>query len=96
MQKQQKPINIGVRSKIKDYVQTWEQRCYSNGLPDEVPLEISDKAPSWKAIAICLLKNDLHLHGIGFNKPKSEYYNILKRKELLEKGKIKEYQTKLF
>lgn len=50
------------------YVNLWEARCYSDGIPDEVPdlLEKTGRAPSYKAIAICILKNDLRLIGLGF------------------------------
>jgi predicted phosphoadenosine phosphosulfate sulfurtransferase len=46
----------------------WEGRCYSSGIPDEVPdlLAKTNRAPSWKKIAICLLKNDMKLRGLGF------------------------------
>ncbi len=46
----------------------WEDRCYSSGIPDEVPdlLAKTNRAPSWKKIAICLLKNDMKLRGLGF------------------------------
>jgi predicted phosphoadenosine phosphosulfate sulfurtransferase len=46
----------------------WEDRCYSKGIPDEVPelLAKTNRAPSWKKIAICLLKNDMKLRGLGF------------------------------
>jgi predicted phosphoadenosine phosphosulfate sulfurtransferase len=46
----------------------WEDRCYSNGIPDEIPdlLARTNRAPSWKKIAICLLKNDMKLRGLGY------------------------------
>lgn len=50
------------------YVSMWEGRCYFDGIPDEVPelLAKTNRAPSWKKIAICLLKNDMKLRGLGF------------------------------
>jgi predicted phosphoadenosine phosphosulfate sulfurtransferase len=43
-------------------------RCYSD-LPDEIPKALSEsgRAPSYKSIAICILKNDMLLHGLGFS-----------------------------
>jgi predicted phosphoadenosine phosphosulfate sulfurtransferase len=54
-----------------EYVQTWQHRCYSAGIPDEVPNKVaaSGRAPSWRAVAIALLKNDLNLYGLGFSMP---------------------------
>jgi len=50
-------------------------------LPDELPrlLEISGRAPSWKAIAVALLKNDWYLHSLGFSKKNSEQAWSIKR-----------------
>lgn len=47
----------------------WEGRCYSDGIPEEVPdlLSKTGRAPCWKKIAICLLKNDMKLRGLGFS-----------------------------
>lgn len=46
----------------------WRNRCYFDDIPDEVPelLAKTNRAPSWKKIAICLLKNDMQLRGLGF------------------------------
>lgn len=71
-----------VRTKIEQYIFKWEDRCYPNGIPDQAPAEIADKVPNWKSIALCILKNDLHLTGIGFKAPKSKYYSILKKIEI--------------
>ena len=59
---------------------TWESRCYSNGIPDEVPdnLANSGRVPSYKAIALSILKNDLNFGGLGFQGRYSEFYQMLK------------------
>lgn len=46
----------------------WRNRCYSDGIPDDIPelLARTNRAPSWRKIAICLLKNDMKLRGLGF------------------------------
>lgn len=75
-------MGIGVHEKIKLYVSEWECKCYKNGIPDEVELGINDKVPNWKTICLALLKNDLELTSLGFNKKTSKYYSILKRIEI--------------
>jgi predicted phosphoadenosine phosphosulfate sulfurtransferase len=42
-------------------------------------------APSYKAIAIALLKNDMGLHSLGFSPIKSEWYSAIKRIEIAER-----------
>ena len=71
--KQTEPFSPGscATERVREYVQTWERRCYSDGIPDEVPRKVaaSGRAPSWKAVAIALLQNDLHLYQLGFARP---------------------------
>ena len=57
-----------------EYVNAWRARCYSDDIPDEAPKKVmqSGRAPSYKAIAIALLKNDLHLYSLGFSTPAYE------------------------
>jgi predicted phosphoadenosine phosphosulfate sulfurtransferase len=52
-------------------VRTWKARCYSREIPDEVPAKVaaSGRAPSWRAVAIALLQNDLHLYQLGYARP---------------------------
>ena len=66
------------------YETTWKQRGYSDGLPDEVPVELSktNKAPSYKAVATAILSNDLNLHSLGFSPKVSPVYKELKRIEI--------------
>lgn len=75
-------------------MQEWENKCYSNGIPDEVPLEINDLCPSYKKIAIALLKNDFTLKSLGFQQPYSGWYDAYKKIELSQRGKT--IQLKLF
>lgn len=84
-----------MKKEIKKYIKTWEQRCYFNGIPDEVPIRIDqlNKAPSYKTIALSILKNDLEL--IGITPKKSIYYSMLKRIEISKRDK-KEKQLTLF
>lgn len=71
-----------VQKKITEYIEQWEKRCYKNGIPDEAPIEINDKVPSYKKICMALLKNDTNLVSLGFEPKKSKYYSILKRIEI--------------
>lgn len=74
--------------KIIQYIKKWESRCYFNGLPDEVPNEINDLVPSYKKIAIALLKNDYPLKSLGFNPPYCESYSMLKRIEISKRPQL--------
>jgi predicted phosphoadenosine phosphosulfate sulfurtransferase len=69
-----------VTQKIQSYIDTWERRCYPEGIPDEVPNGLMDshRVPSYKAIAIAILKNDLNFLSLGFEPKVSKYYEILK------------------
>lgn len=73
----------------------WENRCYSDGIPDEVPnkLLFSGRAPSYKAIAICLLNNDLYLKKLGLNAPKQDTTGLIRQ---LKKMQEKTDQLDLF
>lgn len=73
--------------KVFDYIKTWETRCYKKGIPDEVPLELEELAPSYKKIAVAILSNDLHFTSLGFSTPKSKWYSILKKIEIRKKRK---------
>jgi predicted phosphoadenosine phosphosulfate sulfurtransferase len=73
------------KQKIRQYESIWIDRCYKDGIPDSVPLGVYDKVPSWQKVAMCILKNDLHLTGLGFKGFESVYYGELKRIELNEK-----------
>jgi len=57
------------------------ERCYSDGIPDEIPEALSKslRAPSYKTIAMAILKNDLSFHSLGFDIKESEYYFELKK-----------------
>jgi predicted phosphoadenosine phosphosulfate sulfurtransferase len=84
--------------KIQQYIAQWKQRGYSTGIPDIVPKELENEnlAPSYKAVAMAILKNDHYLHTLGFASKKSEWYNVLKRIELRQRGvKLKEFDTQL-
>jgi len=88
-----------MKNRIEKYIKEWQQKCYKNGIPDVAPyeLETNCNVPSYKKIAFAILKNDFQLKTLGLNnKKKSEVYFQLKRKELIENGKIKVIQLNLF
>ena len=74
----------GLRSRIAEYTRQWSARGYPDGLPDEVPLVLmrENLAPSHKAIALAILRNDMTGQSLGFTPTPSRYYGILKRIEL--------------
>lgn len=79
----------GMQNRIGYYVQSWEPRGYETGIPEEVPPELMQRnlAPSYKAIAIAILKNDHHLTSLGYSQPASPWYNEIKRIELMSRPK---------
>jgi predicted phosphoadenosine phosphosulfate sulfurtransferase len=76
-----------MKNKIIRYIRKWEKQGYENGIPDEAPakLEALNKVPSYRMICKAILKNDLALISLGFSKPKSKAYSMLKRIELNER-----------
>ena len=81
---------------INLYIKAWESRGYPDGIPDEVPDLLMDEnlAPSYKLIAICILKNDIT--GLGFTPKPSAWYGVLKKIELESLGKIPKQHPSLF
>jgi len=53
-----------------------------HSVPDK--LMDSNRAPSYKAIAIAILKNDAHLHSLGFTKKVSAWHEILIRENSIQ------------
>lgn len=83
-----------MQSKINQYVKMWEHRCYSTGIPDEVPNEIIDKVPSYKLICKAILKNDIGV--LGIIKPVASSYIYLKRIEISQRPTNEPKQLELF
>ena len=53
-------------------------------------------APSYKAICIALLRNDMALTTLGFATTSSEVYSALKRIELQDRPRLSTAQLELF
>ena len=81
-------------SRAKSYVKVWEERCYKNGIPDEVPDGImqSMRAPSYKAIAMAILNNDLYLSSLGFQPHVSHWYRAIKTNEKKNNNQIEMFE----
>lgn len=77
--------------KISKYLSDWKKRDYDK-IPDEVPNEIMKRnlAPSYKAIALAILKNDHNLTSLGFSGKKSKWYSVFKKIEIEERNKKKQ------
>lgn len=53
----------------------WVDRCYCSDIPDEVPAKLmaQNRAPSYKAVAMAILKNDHKLRSLGFGEQEPEW-----------------------
>lgn len=67
----------------------WQSQGYPHGIPDEAypKFEALNKAPSYRNICKAILKNDVQLTSLGFERDECESYNVLKRIELAERAK---------
>jgi predicted phosphoadenosine phosphosulfate sulfurtransferase len=63
-------------NKIHVFLRFYEERGYSNGIPDEadIHLEAQHKVPSWRRIAKMLLRNDYIAKTIGFVQNKDGFF----------------------
>ncbi len=86
------PSPVGLRLRIWHYIRTWIPRGYESGLPQEVPPELMrlNLAPSYRAIAQAILKNDHSLSSLGYSQPVSPWYNTLKRIEIEKRGTMQD------
>lgn len=78
-----------MQEKINAYIRKWKKQGYPNGIPDEVPdvLMRLNLAPSYKAIAMAILRNDFNLTSLGFSPPYSYWYDAIKHVEISDRGK---------
>jgi len=82
---------VGLHARVRAYARLWESRGYPEGMPQEVPPELERRnlAPSWRALAIAILRNDHGLISLGGSPPPpSRWYGVLKRMELRERGAL--------
>ena len=80
--------------RVADYIATWEARCYSAGIPDETLAKLAraNRVPSYRAIAIAILRNDHQLHSLGF----AERPNALVTELLRQRAAQESPQTSLW
>jgi predicted phosphoadenosine phosphosulfate sulfurtransferase len=73
-----------MKSRIADYVKTWEDRCYPEGIPDEAPpeLEAAGLVPSYRRICLAIIKNDVQLQTLGYSRVPCPIYMEIKRVEI--------------
>jgi len=73
-------------NKIILFQRWWQERGYSNGIPDEADYSLEAKrgVPSWRRVCKTLLRNDYWCKGLGFTQHKSEaykkYLDLMKRR----------------
>ena len=83
-EKQKMPLKSGntTTDKINNYIQVWESRCYSEGLPDEIPalLAATLRVPSYKAIAVAILRNNVN--EVGYSVGTTDICEQLRRSQL--------------
>lgn len=78
-----------IHARIGQYEQRWSRQGYAAGIPDEVPDQLMHEclAPSYKQLAIAIMKNDHALSSLGFSVPVSPWYSVLKRIEFEQQGR---------
>lgn len=78
------------KSKIHTFLRWYEERGYSNGIPDVVDQKVESKreAPSWRRICKMLLRNDYWAKGLSFSQTKTGFfykrYIERKKKEIIK------------
>lgn len=89
--KQHKNGWIFMRRKISEYIEAWKLKGYPDDIPDEVPHELMKLglAPSYKAICLAILSNDVTLSSLGFSGKVTPWYGELKRIELTSRNELK-------
>lgn len=87
-----------LRERVHQYVAAWESRGYAQGLPDEVPAELErlGLAPSYKAIAVAILRNDHALLSLGGVPRVSGWYGAIKQVEIAARPKPERPQLEMF
>lgn len=67
------PISEHFKNKIARFLYWWQERGYTDGIPDEAPTEdeAQRNAPSWRRICKALLRNDYWCKGLSFSQTQS-------------------------
>ena len=88
---------MGAKEKIRTYIDEWQKKGYTRGIPDEAPFELEKRGlvPSYRMICIAIMKNPNNLESLGFQREKCDIYQEIKREEIYNR-KTKYKQLKLF
>lgn len=75
-----------ITEKVEKYIEVWKERCYDD-LPDKIPEKLAktNRAPSYKSIAIAILRNDHYLKSLGFVSKENETTQSLRRQSSPQK-----------
>ena len=82
-----KPTREHYQLRFKTFLKWWEERGYTEGIPEEAPKLLENKklAPSWRRLCKVILRNDHWCKGLGFTQPKSkayqDYVELMRRKK---------------
>jgi len=92
-QKDLLPAGKLITERVTQYIETWERRCYSDGIPDDCPrkLRATNRVPSYRAIAVAILSNDHQLSSLGFQSRESVILDTLL--DLNRQGKKSAHST---
>ena len=76
-------------NKINKYICSWKNKGYPIDIPDQCPNELMNLnlAPSYKAIALAILKNDHSMQSLGFTPKPSIIYSLIKKEEVMNREK---------
>ena len=77
--------------RIKQYIKNWRSRGYPDDIPDEVPQVLMKQAlaPSYQAICLAILRNDMNMEALGYTPKKSKWYSAYKKVEIEERIRVK-------
>lgn len=78
-----------MKAKILEYISKWESQGYAGGIPDEAPseLEALKLVPSYRMICRAIMRNDTSLTTLGYARPQTDSYVVLKRIEIAARKK---------
>ena len=76
---------------VSRWIKDWTIKGYTNDIPDEVPVVLMQLglAPSYKAVALALLRNDMNMEALGYSPKRSEWYGAFKRVEIAARSQDK-------
>lgn len=75
------PPGQTLTKRLDVYLGRWSDRCYPDDIPDEAPeaLVKQGRVPSWKGIALAILKNDHTLKTLGCGIAENDLVRTLRK-----------------